>query len=84
VVDGKTPHSAKIFITPLRERVMYVVEIRKAGESEEQWKIAKQCTSSRGLILEKLERGVEILIRVSAINTKGQGRWSSPAAFMPR
>jgi hypothetical protein len=85
VTDGKTPESAKITLANMGSGLTYKVQISVVvpGTSPS-YAPAMESTSSRKLVLDSLEKGKEILIRVAASNTKGMGDWSEPYSFIPR
>jgi hypothetical protein len=85
VTDGDTNESAKIIIANMGSGLTYKVQtsvvVKGAAPS---YIPAMESTSSRKLVLENLEKGKEILIRIAASNTKGMGDWSEPYSFIPR
>jgi hypothetical protein len=85
VTDGKTPQSAKIIIANMGSGLMYKVQISiVVPGTAPSYAPAMESTSSRKLVLDSLEKGKEILIRIAASNTKGMGDWSEPYSFIPR
>ena len=84
VEDGLEPHSAKIHIEPAGTDASYIVQSQKSTEPKGSWKTVLQTSNSKNIILENLERGVDIFIRISAINARGQGDWSETYTFMAR
>ncbi len=84
VEDGASPHSAKVVIQALGGDVSYHVQVCPAPLSEQGFKSLPPFSNSRKIIIENLERGKEIFIRVAGFNSHGQGEWSEPAAFIPQ
>lgn len=85
VTDGKTPESAKITLANMGSGLSYKVQISVVVPgTAPSFAPAMESTSSRRLVLDSLEKGKEILIRVAASNTKGTGDWSEPYSFIPR
>lgn len=85
VIDGKTPQSAKITLENMGSGLTYKVQVSVVVPgAAPSFAPAMESTSSRRLVLESLEKGKEILIRVAASNTKGTGDWSEPYSFIPR
>ena len=84
IEDGKTAHSAKIFIVPADAGLLYTVQMYKITDTTKTFVTVLKATNSRKLVLENLDRGVEIFIQVCAMNARGEGDWSETSAFMPR
>jgi len=84
ITDGATNHSAKIMIAPIGDTAMFTVQIYKATDPQKTFTTILQTSNSKNLILENLEKGVEIFLRISARNARGESQWSETASFLPR
>jgi len=85
VTDGKTPQSAKIYLENMGTGLTYKVQTSSVVQgAAPSFVPVMDSTSSKKLVLENLEKGKEILIRIAASNTKGTGDWSEPYSFIPR
>ncbi len=84
VKDGSTPHSSKINIQNMGIGLTYKVQTSSKADDEASFVTALETTNSKKLVLENLQKGVEIFIRIAASNRRGQGDWSELAAFIPQ
>ena len=83
IVDGSTPCSAKIHLDAVPDADRYRVETSTTPHDAESWKWALDAARNK-LELQKLERGKELFIRVTAGNTHGYGIPSESVGFIPR
>lgn len=80
--DGRQSGQVRLDFEKQKGMLLYEYIYREAGEEE--WSDRFATSSSRGNIIAPLERGTIYEVRVRAINTKGIGNWSDPAAILVR
>ena len=82
-------HIAKIYLAPFpkvkggRGVVNYILQMTIGPAEEANYQTILITTNSRKLLIEQLERGKEIHVRVAASNSRGTSAWSAVVDFMP-
>ena len=91
IEDGETSGSAKILLAKTSSPLLstptkrtFIVEMTTDGTDDSSFKIVLMTGSSKNLVIPNLLRGVEVFIRISAMNAKGQSQYSVVVPFIPR
>jgi len=84
IEDGKTPCSAKLFMSAVLHADRYKVEISYTPSDANSWKTMLDPVSINKMELKNLTRAKDVSIRVTAGNTHGWGTPSEPVVFLPR
>jgi hypothetical protein len=82
--------AAKVYLEPFpkpgkggRGVINFILQIAIGEDLEENYKTIVQTTNSHKLLIEGLDRGKEIHVRVCAWNARGMSLWSPVVHFIP-
>ena len=91
IEDGETNGSAKILLAKTSSPLLstptkrtFIVEMTTDATDDTTYAIVLLTGSSKNLVIPNLIRGVEVFIRIAAMNAKGQSKYSSVVSFIPR